>query len=190
MEGSYASSAARAADEIVEMIAEGALLYRCGSMTTTGMGLWERIARKPGVRVIDPYKPGLSPEEGMEMRRQGLLADVMIASSNAITMDGRLVNLDGLGNRTAAMAFGPKRVILAVGINKVAHNLESAMARVKRHAAPMNVIRLGLNNPCRKTGSCSDCRSPQRSCNMWSIIEGHMIKNRIHVKLIGEKLGY
>ncbi len=190
MEGSYAASATQAADEIVEMITEGAVVYRCGSMTTTGIGLWEKIARKPGVRVIDPYKAELSPEGAMEMRRQGLLADVMIASSNAITMDGRLVNLDGLGNRVAAMNFGPKKVILAIGMNKVAPDLESAMARVKHYAAPVNVIRLGLKNPCSETGTCSDCRSPQRGCNMWSIIEGHMIKDRIHVKLIGEDLGY
>ena len=190
MEGSYAASGTQAADEIVEMIAEGAVVYRCGSMTTAGIGLWEKIALKPGVKVINPYKAELSPEEGMEMRRQGLLADVMIASSNAITMDGRLVNLDGLGNRVAAMNFGPNKVILAIGMNKVAPDLESAMARVKHYAAPVNIMRLGLKNPCGETGMCSDCRSPQRGCNMWSIIEGHMIKDRIHVKLIGEDLGY
>jgi hypothetical protein len=126
----------------------------------------------------------------MELRRQGLLADVMIASSNAITLDGRLVNLDGSGNRVAAMTFGPKKVILVVGMNKVAPDLESAMARVKNYAAPVNVMRLGLKNPCAETGTCGDCKSPQRICNMWSIIEGHLTKGRIHVKLIGEDLGY
>ena len=130
------------------------------------------------------------PEEGLELRRQGLAADVMIASSNAITLDGRLVNLDGMGNRVASMAFGPKKVILLVGMNKVAPDLESAMARVKHRAAPINNIRYGLKNPCVETGLCSDCKTPQRICNMWSIIEGHMIQNRIHVKLIGENLGY
>jgi hypothetical protein len=114
----------------------------------------------------------------------------MVASSNAITLDGKLVNLDGMGNRVAAMAFGPKKVILLVGMNKVAPDLESAMARVKHRAAPINNIRYGLKNPCVETGLCSDCKTPQRICNMWSIIEGHMIQNRIHVKLIGENLGY
>ena len=190
MEGSYASSAAQARDEIIAMVPEGAVVYRCGSMSTTGMGLWEKIAEKPGVKIIDPYRPEYSLEEAMEQRRQGLLADVMIASSNAITLDGRLVNLDGGGNRVAAMTFGPKKVILVVGMNKVAPDLESAMARVKHYAAPVNVMRIGYKNPCAETGLCSDCRSPQRICNMWSIIEGHMAKGRIHVKFVGENLGY
>jgi hypothetical protein len=119
-----------------------------------------------------------------------MAADVMIASSNAITLDGKLVNLDGMGNRVAAMIFGPKKVILVVGVNKIVPDLDSAMARVKHYSAPVNSIRLGLKNPCVETGLCADCKSPQRICNMWSIIEGHMIKDRIHVKLVGEDLGY
>jgi L-lactate utilization protein LutB len=190
MAGSYAASAAKAKDEVLEMIPQGATVFRCGSMTAGGMGLWEAIAALPGVSLIDPYQPDLSREEGLELRRQGLTADVMVAGTNAITLDGRLVNLDGMGNRVAAMAFGPRKVILVVGMNKVAPDLESAIARVKHHAAPINNIRYGLNNPCVETGLCSDCRSPQRICNMWSTIEGHMIKDRIHVKLIGENLGY
>ena len=190
MEGSYASTAAQAKEEVIAMIPQGAMVFRCGSMTAVGMGLWEDITNLPGVKLIDPYQPGLTPEEGLELRRQGLTADVMVASSNAITLNGKLVNLDGMGNRVASMAFGPKKVILLVGMNKVAPDLESAMARVKHRAAPINNIRYGLKNPCVETGLCSDCKTPQRICNMWSIIEGHMIQNRIHVKLIGEDLGY
>ena len=190
MEGSYALSVVQARDGVLAMIPEGASVYRCGSMTTTGLGLWEKIAERSGLKIIDPYQPGLLPEQASELRRQGLLADVMIASSNAITLDGRLVNLDATGNRVAAMMFGPKKVILVLGMNKVAPDLESAMARVKHYAAPVNVIRIGFKNPCGETGLCSDCKSPQRICNMWSIIEGHMVKGRIHVKLVGENLGY
>jgi hypothetical protein len=190
MTGSYSTDAAQAKAEIVDMIPHGATVFRCGSMTAVGMGLWETITALPEVKLIDPYRPELSPEEGLELRRLGMTADVMIASTNAITLDGRLVNLDGMGNRVAAMAFGPKKVILAVGMNKVAPDLETAVSRVKHYAAPVNNIRYGLKNPCVETGLCSDCRSPQRICNMWSTIEGHMIKDRIHVKLIGENLGY
>jgi hypothetical protein len=190
MAGSYAAAADQAKDEILEMIPPGATVFRCGSMTAVGMGLWDSIAALPEVNLIDPYRPELSPEEGMELRRQGLIADVMIASTNAITLDGKLVNLDGMGNRVAAMAFGPKKVILVVGMNKVASDLESAVARVKHYAAPVNNIRYGMKNPCVETGLCSDCKTPQRICNMWSTIEGHMIKDRIHVKLVGEYLGY
>ena len=190
MEGSYAPTAAQAKEEVLAMIPQGATVFRCGSMTATGMGLWEEVANLPEVKLIDPYQPELKPEEGLELRRQGLTADVMVASSNAITLDGKLVNLDGMGNRVAAITFGPKKVILLVGMNKVASDVESAMARVKHHAAPINNIRYGLENPCTETGLCSDCKTPKRICNTWSIIEGHMIQNRIHVKLIGEELGY
>jgi len=190
MAGSYAAESDQARDEVLEMIPRGATVFRCGSMTAVGMGLWEAVAALPEVNLIDPYRPELSPEEGMELRRQGMIADVMIASSNAITLDGKLVNLDGMGNRVAAMAFGPKKVILVVGMNKVAPDLESAVARVKHYAAPVNNIRYGMKNPCVKTGLCSDCKTPQRICNMWSTIVGHMIKDRIHVKLVGEHLGY
>ncbi len=190
MQGSYAPTADIARKEVLETIPEGATVFRNGSMTTVGMGLWDEIRKISGVKVIDPYDPGLSPEESLEMRRKGLSADVMIASSNAVTMDGELVNLDGMGNRVAAMCFGPEKVILVVGMNKVVPDLEEAMARVKHYAAPVNAIRLGLKNPCVEDGLCHDCRSPQRICNMWSIIEGHMIKDRIHVKLVGENLGY
>jgi hypothetical protein len=190
MQGSYASTAAQAKDEVLGMIAPGATVFRCGSMSATGMGLWEAIAKRADVKLIDPYQPGLSQAENLELRRRGLTADVMLASTNAITLDGRLVNLDGIGNRVAAMAFGPQKVILVVGMNKVAPDLESAMARVKHYSAPVNNLRYGLKNSCVETGLCADCRTPQRICNMWSIIEGHMIKDRIHVKLVGENLGY
>jgi hypothetical protein len=190
MEGSYASTASQAKDEVVAMIPPGSSVFRCGTMTATYAGLWESIASLPDVNLIDPYEPGIPPEEGLERRRQGMSADFMIAGSNAITLDGKLVNLDGMGNRVAAMSFGPKKVILMVGMNKVAPDLESAMARVKHYAAPINNIRYGMKNPCAETGLCNDCKSPSRICNMWSIIEGHMIENRIHVKLIGETVGY
>jgi hypothetical protein len=190
MAGSYATSAGQAKDEVVAMIPEGVTVFRCGSMTSVGMGLWEAIADLPGVTLLDPYQPELSPDEAMAIRRQGMIADVMIASTNAITLDGVLVNLDGMGNRVAAMAFGPKQVILVVGMNKVVPDLASAVARVKHYAAPVNNIRLGYKNPCTETGLCTDCKTPGRICNLWSTIEGHMIKDRIHVKLVGENLGY
>ena len=190
MEGSYAATAAQARDEVIAMIPQGASVYRCGSMTAVHMDLWQGIAKIPGVEIIDPFKPGLSFEDSLEPRRKGLLADVMITSTNAITLDGKLVNLDGLGNRVAAMIFGPKKVILVVGMNKVVPDLESAIARTKHYAAPVNAIRMGIKTPCAENGICVDCRTPARFCNIWSTIEGQRIKGRIHVKLVGENLGY
>jgi L-lactate utilization protein LutB len=190
LEASYAPTASQAREEILALIPAGATVSRGGSMSVVELGLWEALGQKPGVQVLDPFQPGLTPEEAMERRRQSLLADFYLTGSNALTMDGRLVNLDGMGNRVAAMCFGPKKVILVVGLNKVTPDLESAMARVKHHAAPINCIRLKRATPCAETGLCIDCKSPERICYMWSIIEGHMLENRIHVKLVGEDLGY
>jgi hypothetical protein len=190
MAGSFAPTIYQAKEEVIQMIPEGSTVYRCGSTSLTEIGLWEAVKALPGVTVIDPYRPELSPEEGLEQRRRGLSADIMISSTNAITLNGVLVNLDGMGNRVAAMAFGPKKVILVVGMNKVVPDLDTAFKRVKHHAAPLNNIRYGLPNPCVETGLCNDCRTPTRICNMWSVIEGHMIKDRIHVKLVSEPMGY
>jgi L-lactate utilization protein LutB len=187
---SFAPTAAQARDEVIAMIPAGATVSRCGSMSLVEMGLWEALAQKPGVKIIDPFIPGLSPEEYYALLRQGLLADYMISSTNALTMDGKLVNLDATGNRVAAMCFGPEKVILVVGLNKVAPDLETAMARVKHLAAPINAMRVHRDTPCAETGRCQDCKSPERICNMWSIIEGHRFENRLHVKLVGEDLGY
>ena len=190
MDGSYAATASQALEQVLTMVPPGASVYRCGSITTTSMGLWTRIAALPEVKLIDPFHPGITHEESLAARHRGLNADIMIASSNAITLDGRLVNLDGLGNRVAAMMFGPEKVILVVGMNKVAPDLDSAISRVKHYAAPVNAIRIGYETPCTANGLCVDCRSVERVCNMWSIIEGSRTRGRIHVKLVGESLGY
>jgi L-lactate utilization protein LutB len=190
MEASFAPTAAQAREEIVAMIPAGATVGRCGSMSLVEMGLWEALAQKPGVEVIDPFLPGLPPEEVYALRRRSLLADYMITSTNALTIDGRLVNLDATGNRVAGMCFGPEKVIVVAGLNKVTPDLEAAIARVKHHAAPINAIRAGMPTPCGEDGLCHNCKSPKRICNLWSIIEGHIIENRIHVKLVGEDLGY
>jgi hypothetical protein len=190
LEGSYAPSAAQARVEILAMIPPGAKVYRCGSETAVQMDLWPAVSRIPGVEVIDPFEPGLSSEDSLERRRKGLIADVMITSTNAITLDGKLVNLDGMGNRVAAMIFGPSKVILAVGMNKVVSDVEAAVARIRHYAAPVNAIRMAIKTPCAENGICVECKTPARFCNIWSTIEGQRLRGRIHVKLIGESLGY
>ena len=190
MAASYAPTALQARNEILAMIPPNSTVSRTGSMSLVEMGLWEELAKNSTLTIIDPYAPNLAPETSADLRRQGLLADIMITSSNALTLDGKIVNLDGLGNRVAAMCFGPKKVILVIGMNKVVPDLDSAIARVKHLAAPINAIRLGRATPCVETGLCADCKSPERICNMWSIIEGHLPEDRIHIKLVGEDLGY
>jgi hypothetical protein len=194
MAGSFAASAAEAKAQVLALIQGPARVIRCGSESVGGLGLWAEIAAKPGVTLMDPYAPGLTKEQGAELRRQGLLADIMVASSNAITIDGRLVNLDGTGNRVGGMIFGPKKVILVVGMNKMAADVESAKDRVRTYAAPANNMRLGeaygLKNPCLEDGRCHQCLSETKICNIWTIIEGSAVKDRIHVVLVGEDLGY
>ncbi len=198
MAGSFVATAAEAKAEVLALISglakNPATVIRCGSETVGCLGLWTSIAALPGVTLMDPYAPGLTKEQGAEIRRQGLLADIMVASTNAITMDGRLVNLDGTGNRVAGMLFGPKKVILVVGMNKVAIDLDAAFDRVRTIAAPANNMRLGeaygLKNPCLEDGRCHQCMSETKLCNLWTIIEGQAVRDRIHVVLVGEDLGY
>jgi L-lactate utilization protein LutB len=190
IEASYAETAEQAKEEILAMVPNGATVYRCGSVTLMEAGFWDALERRAEVEVINPFAPGLSLEESMSERVRGLSADFLVTGTNAITLDGRLVNLDRTGNRVAAMIFGPKKVFLAVGMNKVAPDLESAMARVKHHAAPVTASMVKAKTPCVADGLCHDCRHPDRLCNAWSIIEGQLIEGRIHVKLIGDVLGY
>lgn len=194
MAGSFVPTAAGVAAEVLSLIPSPARVIRCGSESCGSLGLWQAMAEKPGVTLLDPYAPGLTREQALDIRRQGMLADVMVASTNAITLDGRLVNLDGTGNRVAGMIYGPAKVILVAGMNKVAWDLEAAYARVRTIAAPANNIRLaeayGLKNPCIEDGRCHQCMSETKICNIWSVIEGSAVEGRIHVVLVGEDLGF
>lgn len=191
---SYCKTAQDAKAEVLGLIPEAASVLRCGSESVVGLGLWEAIAAKPGVSVLNPYVPGLTPEQAFDIRRKGFMADVLVTSTNALTLDGRLVNLDGGCSRVAPMLFGPRKVVLLVGMNKVVGDLEAAYSRIRTIAAPANNMRLagplGLKNPCVEDGRCHNCRSETKICNAWVVIEGSSVKDRIHVVLVGEDLGY
>lgn len=116
--------------------------------------------------------------------RRALLSDLFLTGTNAVTSCGRLVNLDMIGNRTAAISFGPKKVVLFVGQNKIVPDLASAIDRIKNHAAPLNARRHGFNTPCAKSGRCHDCTSGQRICNSWSIVDKCFPVGRIKIILI------
>jgi len=160
-----------------------------GSMTFTATGLYDALKKVKGMKVLDPYDKTLSREESIECRRQSLLVDLFITGTNAITEMGLLVNLDMIGNRVAALTFGPKSVIVLAGRNKIVPDLEEAMVRVKNIAAPANTMRLGMKTPCAKTSYCEECKSKDRICNSWAITEKSFPKGRIKIVLINEDLG-
>ena len=161
-----------------------------GSMTVVESGLYDNIKKLQKVKVIDTYDVNPPMAEKIERRRQALLTDLFITSANAFTEEGELVNLDGTGNRVAAMAFGPRNVVVLVGRNKLCPDLDAAVSRVKEYAAPVNAMRLKRKTPCAVTGKCQDCNSKDRICNVWSITEKSSPKGRIHVVFINEDLGF
>lgn len=160
-----------------------------GSMTFTGTGLYEYLISQDKIAVIDPAEKDISLEEKMERRRRALLVDLYFTGSNAVTEDGSLVNLDMIGNRIAALTFGPKNVVVLVGRNKITVDLEEAMNRIKDYAAPVNAIRLDMKTPCVKTSECQNCSSPQRICNTWTVTEKSFPDKRVKVVLINQELG-
>ena len=161
-----------------------------GSLTHVQSGIYEALKALSGVEILDTYDKSLSPEAMIERRRQALLVDLFITGTNAITEDGHLVNLDMIGNRVAALAFGPRHVVVLAGRNKIVPGFEDAVARIKNYAAPVNTMRLEKKTPCRKTGTCHDCTSPDRICNTRTITEKAFPKGRVTVILINEELGF
>jgi L-lactate utilization protein LutB len=160
-----------------------------GSMTYLATDLYTILKNDARLTVIDTFDKSVSADESLQRRRQALLADVFITGTNAVTETGQLVNLDMIGNRIAALTFGPRHVILFVGRNKIVSDLEAARERIKNYAAPANAMRLDKKTPCTQTGACEDCKSPDRICNTWTITEKSYPKARIKVVLINEELG-
>lgn len=160
-----------------------------GSMTLVATGLPAALAAIPGLAVCDTMDRSISPEAMYERRRQALLVDLFITGTNAVTEDGVLVNLDMIGNRACAIAFGPRKVVVLVGRNKLVPDLATAMRRVKEYAAPANAMRLGKKTPCAATARCADCGSPDRICNVWTITEKSFPRGRISVICINQDLG-
>jgi L-lactate utilization protein LutB len=160
-----------------------------GSLTVGGTGVYDTLKANPDLEVIDPYEKGATPAEMVEKRRRALLCDLYLSGTNAVTEDGKLVNLDMTGNRVAAITFGPRHVVIFAGRNKIVPDLEEAMLRIQNYAAPANAIRLDKKTPCVKTSWCEECKSPDRICNTWTITEKSFPKGRIRVVLINEDLG-
>ena len=184
----YYSESAEAMEKVFSLIPKTDTVSWGGSLTTTGLGL-TRMAAERGYKVIDRDKAA-NPGERLELMRQALLCDTYLTGTNAISEDGQLVNIDGGGNRVAAMCFGPKQVIVVAGMNKVAKTLMDAFTRAKTIAAPANMQRFPDHKaPCNETGICADCLSPDTICSF--IVRTRVCKprGRIKVILIGKDLG-
>jgi L-lactate utilization protein LutB len=189
MEAHIVDAAEAAKAKALSLIPEGASVGLGGSRTVTEIGLLEAL-REGDYVLHDQYRPDLSRADSMEIRKRGTQAEFFVSGSNAITEDGKIVNVDGLGNRLAGLCYGPGRVIILAGRNKIVHDIQAGLERVRNVAAPMNAKRFGLDTPCVKTGRCSDCDSAQRICNLTLIIEKQKTGGRMTVILINEDLGF
>ncbi|ABN51997.1 MAG TPA: lactate utilization protein [Hungateiclostridium thermocellum] len=188
-EAYFCETSEKAVECALSLIPQGASVAWGGSMTLEEIGLIQRL-KEGNYQVID-RDTAKSQEERFSLMRQALLSDVYLASVNAMSEDGIMVNIDGRGNRISAIAFGPKTVILVVGMNKICRDLESARKRAHTYAAPNNALRLGLELPCTKTGCCFDCNKNNPSSICAQIVEMHssIVPGRIKVILVGENLG-
>lgn len=182
----YCQTGAEAADLVMSLIPPQDVVSWGGSETIRQLGILERV--KKTNPVID-RDTAASPEERVELMRRALLSDTFLMSSNAISADGQLFNIDGNGNRVAALVYGPKSVIVVAGMNKVAPTIQDAIARARSVAAPANAQRFSLDTPCSITGACADCLNKNSICA--SMVRTRICRpeGRIKVVLVGESLG-
>lgn len=188
MEGYYCPDKESARDKVLELIGpEKKLVTYGGSMTLGEAGIYDAVeAAGHDLLRREQYE---TPEERAECYAKQVMSDVYLMSTNAITLDGELVNIDGAGNRVACLIFGPKEVIVLAGMNKVVVDVEEGIKRTRNFAAPPNTVRLNCNTPCAKTGQCGDCLKDTICCQT-VITRASRIPGRIKVILVGEELGY
>ncbi|MBO1263806.1 lactate utilization protein [Proteiniclasticum sp. SCR006] len=189
MKGTYLKSREELTAYLNAQIEDGSLVSVGGSQTLFELDLITYL-RNREIRFLDRYKGELTGEEKKELYRKSFFADFYFSSSNAITVDGHLYNVDHTGNRVAALLYGPEKVFVIVGINKIVDSVEEAIARVRAVAAPANNVRLNRNTPCVKFGSCVDCKVEDRICNEYTLIKRQAEKNRIEVIILPFELGY
>ena len=191
--GLYCENKTEAAQKITEIIPASSSVGISGSVTLGQLEI-VKILEPRGNRVFNQYKPGISEEEGLRLRRQGSQADYYLASANALAQTGELVFFSGFGNRTAGISYA-KNVIIVCGINKITPNLEAALKRAREYATPLNCKRLkNWNTPCLEDGVCRQeiCLSPEyrRMCCQVLTIEAEATPDRLKVILVNETLGF
>ncbi len=198
----YTSSREEALASVLGMIPEGATVVRGDSVSLDQLGVMSELRKRNQNKVTDPFErdaDGHFAGGGIDGMREAFTSDVFLTGTNAVTLDGKLVNIDNVGNRVAPMIFGPKKVIVVAGVNKIVKDVTEALERIHEFAAPINAKRHYLKHhaeefgelPCVRTGKCVDCNHGWRSCRNTVIIEGTWVRNkgRINVVLVGEELG-
>lgn len=188
MEGYYCESAGDAKRKLAELLSGSVKSVAYGGSMTIDDNGFKSVVEENGHELIvrENYK---SPEEVKELKAKQINADVFLMSTNAITLDGELINIDGRGNRVSFLIYGPESVIVIAGMNKVVANVEDGLRRVRNIATPPNCIRLNKKTPCSVTGKCGNCFT-ESICSQFVVTRMSMIPGRIKVILVGEELGY
>jgi L-lactate utilization protein LutB len=185
----YVSTGAEALELVASSVRPGMTVGLGGSVSLKTIGVPEKV-RALGAEVLDHNAPGINQEKRLELRRAQLTCDLFISSSNAVTLEGDIVNVDGGGNRVAALTFGPKRTIVIVGTNKIVRDRDEAFDRIASTAAPMNNKRLDQPNPCVQEGTCQDCDGDTRICRIYHVLHRKPLYSDFTVIVVGEALGY
>ena len=170
-------------------ITDGSTVGVGDSMTLESTGVYEYL-RDRKIKFLDKYRKNISREEKRAIYLKNFDSDYFLCSANAISSDGKIYNLDGNGSRVAPVIYGPKHVLIISGVNKIVEGHDRAMDRIRNIAAPLDAKRLGKATPCTVTGKCEDCKSPDKICNYWTVIQGQFNENRIKVIIIKDNLGY
>ena len=185
----YVEDRSRAREEILKLVPQSASVGVGGSMTVREIGVLDDLVQQEHT-MYDHWRAGLSQEDILAIRRAQLTCDVFLTSTNAITLKGELVSTDGIGNRVCAMTFGPKKVIVVAGANKIVKDMEAGRRRIKEIAAPHTIKESNAPVPCVQTGICNDCDSPMRACRATIILERKPLLTDITVLVVGEELGF
>lgn len=187
--GYFISSKEELISKIEEIVPSGSKVGYGGSMTLSESGVMNHL-RSGKYDLLDRDKDGLTKEEVTDIYKSAFTADAYFSSSNAITESGELYNVDGNGNRVAAMIYGPEKVIIIVGINKVVKDVKAAIDRNRQVCAPINAKRLNRQTPCAKVGYCMDCKSKEKVCREYTLIRSQNRNDRMYVMFMNEDFGY
>jgi hypothetical protein len=192
VKGHYVENGAAALEIIKPYLQAGVTVASGNSLTLRQTGIFDFLASgEHSAQFINQFAPGLSAEENRRLKKLGLTSDVYLSSANAMTEDGKICCLDGGGNRVAAILFGPEKVFIVVGQNKIVKNEKEAWNRIQQHVSPQTAIQLGRKLPCAEDGKCHNCNNPARFCRYYVTVNGQLErdKDRIEVIIVAQDLG-